>query len=120
MFPRVWPGYKSKALTPDEAFDLWAEYSRIAEDNLNLVAEDMVLRLRYEDLLADPADWLRRIAEFVEVSLPNETLHRLAQRPDATRKFAFVTDENARIFYLQHCNHQEMRRHCYDQIIDQK
>lgn len=62
---------KNLGIGPEQAADSWVEDNRASEQALRWFPEDRLLRLRYEDLCADPPGTLRRIHRFAGVTPGN-------------------------------------------------
>ena len=72
--------------SPDRALALWGEYNAAIDRHLER-CDDPVLALRHEDLVADPREQARRLADFLGAppAGAEKTLQGLALRPAARR-----------------------------------
>ncbi|MEX0884935.1 MAG: sulfotransferase [Phycisphaeraceae bacterium] len=70
----------------------WAECSRLAEAELAKLEPGLVVRVRYEDFVADPRTWFRRICEHCDLPVTDALLDQVAaavhvDRVDKWRQF---------------------------------
>lgn len=72
----------------EKAFQLWEWYLEAAETHIKS-SEISAIDVRYEDLLANPTDGFKRIAEFCELSPDRALLRKAAAEIDSGRAFAF-------------------------------
>ena len=79
------------ALDPSFGLDLWGHYVMRAERALESVLEERKRTVRYEDLLASPADALPPLLDFAGLS-PAESIDALAASIDTTRVQARLED----------------------------
>jgi len=95
-------GYKGspRCLGLQGGFDLWAEYVAAAERHLAGVANP-VHRVRYEDVLREPARHLPALARFCGLDDTSDRIAKAAGQIDGTRAMAFATDPATAAFYQQ-------------------
>lgn len=108
------PLLSCRCMTLEGAFALWAEYEYMGLEVARALGPDRVLRIRYEEFLADPREYLGRIAHLVKVSFDSSRLERAVQdiRPD--RAYAFLNDDELRAFYEEKREHDLMKQLGYD------
>ena len=59
--------HSHRAANRDEAYKIWQEYEEIAEQWLQHVPNNRCLRVRYEELLKNPAKMIDALADFCEL-----------------------------------------------------
>lgn len=82
----------------DGAFSLWREYQDRAWSATAELPADNVLRLRYEELLAEPQQELQRTAGFCGLSPTTAVVARACQGIKKDRAYAFANDDTLREF----------------------
>ena len=107
------PLLSCRCMSLEGAFALWAEYEHMNLSVTEDLPDDRVLRLRYENLLANPLDHLDRIARFLQISFDPTIRDRLAQDIHPGRAHAFLRNEELRRFYERNRNHPLMERFGY-------
>lgn len=110
-------GFKGAArcLDLNGGFSLWEEYVEQAESILSAV-ENPRKELRYEDFLAHPADHLRDLAAFCELSASEERIRGAIGRIDASRSCAFLSDLPLQSFYREVRSTRWMKRYDYNDL----
>ena len=88
-------------LTMDDAFRLWSMYNKNIRIFLSTV-DCPVLSIKYEDLLANPLENLRKLAEFSGSSLGENASMQLPHMMDQSRAFAYQHDQSLVAFAQQH------------------
>lgn len=78
--------------TLDEGLALWDAYMARANENLQLVPESQRMRLRYEDVLEDPAKYLAEAAQFCGASFTSSDLTTMVGHIRKRRAGAFRND----------------------------
>ena len=112
-----YPGLRDDLATTDLLTVIarqWAEGSRQAEAALAEFDDGAVLRLRYEDFVADPVAHLERVAAHCGLTVTEAmaTAARVDVAPDRTRKWErFEPEELARLVPELR---DEMQRHGYE------
>ena len=91
-------GYKGspRCLSLRGGFELWTEYVAAAETHL---AGREVHRVRYEDLLADPAAHVPPLAAYCGLTPSAEAVASAVAKFDASRSRAFLNDPATAAFY---------------------
>lgn len=92
----------------------WAVPSAKAERDLAAFGDGEVLRLRYEDLVAEPIPWLERVCGHVGVELTDEMVAFARARIDPTRQDKWHRMDPAQLAALLPELEDEMRRHGYE------
>jgi hypothetical protein len=93
-------GYKGSArcLTMQGGFDLWAEYVRQADVNLQEIT-NAVHTLKYEDMLGEPKKHLPGLAKFCELDPIQDKIEKAISQIDGSRAMAFTSDPTSAAFY---------------------
>jgi hypothetical protein len=107
-------GYKGSArcLTLQGGFDLWEEYVAQADAILAGLGNP-ILSLRYEDILANPAEHLPALARFCELNPTPEAIANAARQIDGSRALAFTGDPKSAAFYETVKSNAWMRKYSY-------
>jgi len=82
LFPLT---YSPITLEFDYCFRLWEMYVSFALDNEHLIPSDQYLEMRYEDLLAEPQDQLRRLVDFLDYPVRDDVLFAACEQIDQSR-----------------------------------
>lgn len=69
----------------DYCFRLWETYVSFALDHKHLIPSDQYLEVRYEDLLTEPQDQLRRLVDFLDYSVKDDVLFAACEQVDQSR-----------------------------------
>ncbi len=88
----------TRCLTLEESFRLWEEYVEEGE-RLFAAHPGPKIDVRYEALIEDPEEQLRRLAPFCGLSPSAEQVREVVAHIDRSRAYAFVKDDAARAFY---------------------
>ncbi|MGB5540159.1 MAG: sulfotransferase [Gammaproteobacteria bacterium] len=101
----------------EEGLALWEEYTTRA---LALETEfgARALRIRYEDVLADPANELARIADFAGLAPATEQLATAASQVNPDRRCAFTRSAELLSAYRDYRHRDVMRMLGYDDLDD--
>lgn len=108
-------GFKGAArcLELSGGFSLWEEYIAQSEELLSAIGNQRKA-LRYEDFLADPADWLAELAGFCELSgASRQKIAEAVALIDRSRSCAFLSDSRLKSFYQQVKSSPWMEHHNY-------
>lgn len=104
----MFPTLQTRCIELKGAFETWVEYETAA---LRLTAELPVLRIRYEDLLAEPTRHLQQLDDF----LGRQLAYKIdADTFDFSKAYAFRHDAELMAFYEAHRDHPMMVRFGYD------
>ena len=108
--------YARVGVRPTQALEtglrLWAAYEGACQAQLGQMSNPR-LSLRYEDFLTHPAEELRRIADFCELTAEPENVQKMCSRVRADRAFAYRRDENAREVFNPFKENDLVQRYCY-------
>ena len=96
-------------------FELWQDYVAAAESVFEQFEGDKIA-LRYEDLLANPADHLAQVAEFCELAAQPEQIAAAAEQVDGERRLAFLKIPELRAFYETVATNPWMQTLGYDAL----
>ncbi len=93
-------GYKGspRCLGMNGGFQLWAEYVEQA-DRVLAGLSNPILRLRYEDILADPKVHLPALSQFCQLEAGPDLIAKAAKQIDTSRALAYATDSASAAFY---------------------
>ncbi|WP_082813708.1 sulfotransferase [Bradyrhizobium sp. DOA1] len=92
----------SRCLELDDAFSLWREYIEEAEAVLSAVPSERLLRLRYEDVLDDPAAAIKIAVPFCGLSATDEQINSIAGSVVRERSGAYEATPELRAFASRH------------------
>ncbi len=76
----------------EEGVKLWEVYVRKALSLTDTYGDD-VMHIRYEDFLETPAPILKEITDFISLPTEMPTIEKAVEHVDASRKFAFLKNE---------------------------
>lgn len=102
--------------TLQDGYDLWQEYVTKAfswEEEFG----DRMLTLKYENFLDKPADRIKMLADFCGLTTSEAKIKKLVKDIDASRKYAFASDEKSIDFYHKIKQEEWMTRLGYDDIL---
>ena len=94
-------GHAPSVGTLDGGLALWSAYTRRARAHAAELGAQ-ALELRYEDLLAEPVDHLRRIVAFCGMAVDEAQIEEQGRRLDASRAFAYRNDPELTAFAEAH------------------
>lgn len=77
--------YIPETLDFQYCFQLWESYVSFFLDHRDLISDECYFEMRYEDLLSNPLGWLRKIANFVGIPVPDSEMIRSCSRVDIGR-----------------------------------
>ena len=83
----------------EEAFRLWEEYNEFFSRYQQIIPEEKLLILRYEDLLTNSKENLLDIAKFLELQNPKEFISTASMRINPGNAYKFKADKNLIEFY---------------------
>jgi hypothetical protein len=98
-----------------DGYDLWKEY--VAKSfGWESVFKERMLTIKYEDFLDQPFEILKKLADFCDLKAEDAHLKKLVEQVNATRKYAFLADQESMEFYSKIKNEDWMKRLHYDSI----
>jgi hypothetical protein len=97
----------------EQGFRLWETYCAEAEEQLALLPDGQAMTLRYEELLTDPAEYLRLLSAFAGVSPGEGQLAAVASSLDTSRRSAWEREEELRAFHQAVSDSPTMKRYGY-------
>ncbi len=100
----------------EEGVKLWEVYVRKALSLTDTYGDD-VMHIRYEDFLETPAPILKEITDFI--SLPTEipSIEKAVEHVDASRKFAFLKNEELVETYRKIQQHPLLQQLHYEGLV---
>jgi hypothetical protein len=84
--------HSPRCLLLEDGFALWEEYTSQAEAVMAGLPAHRVLRLRYEDVLDNPAIWLARSADFCGLKTTQSRVEKVVKNIRADRATAYESD----------------------------
>jgi len=111
------PIYSLRCLDLQRAFDLWEEYGAFFHTYRDLIPDDRLMMIAFEELVSSPAEQVTRICEFLHVDICQKTLNSIATRMNKQSKFKFADNEALIDFYKKMQNRPLMKYYRYDGII---
>ncbi|MCB2208717.1 MAG: sulfotransferase [Bacteroidetes bacterium] len=87
-------GTSYKCLYLNEGFNLWEKYVQKA-----FAANNEILHLKYEDLLSSPEIHIETMLHFIGIDKNTDRMEQFISRIDASRKHAFIGNEELERFY---------------------
>ncbi len=109
--------YSLRCRVMGEAYKLWEEYNYILQENLDKISSNRKLTVRYEDLLTNPDNELKRIFEFLCISMDNDLLEKMISRINKGNVYKFVNDKDLIRLYNKVKNRPLMKKFGYDSIL---
>ncbi len=100
----------------EDGYQLWDEYvskSFSWEEEFG----DSMLTLKYEDFLDQPAQYLQELANFCGLNVTDEKINSAIVNVDASRKYAFTSDDKLVNFFHKIKNDEWMIRLGYNEIL---
>ncbi len=94
-----------------EGYLLWKEY---VEKALN---ESDALHIQYEDLLENPQSNLKKVFEYINLSVSENHIEKYTKYFDASRKYAFIRNDTLVQFYNQIKNDHIVQKLSYGNIV---
>jgi hypothetical protein len=94
--------HSPRCLTLEGGFSLWQEYAAHARALIAKLPRERTLTLRYEEVLADPANALRACATFCGLSASSDSLAAAAAKINAERAFAYEQHPDLTRFASRH------------------
>jgi hypothetical protein len=70
----------ARCLSLESSFELWEEYMRIADQNLQNIPEKQKIKIQYEDLLINSIERLSQVCRFLELSASSERIEYLCKK----------------------------------------
>ena len=110
--PGHWSSLRCRCLS--RAFELWEEYHALFLHHAVDTGECPIHVLSYENLLADPAEEMNKIGEFLGIRFDSELIRKATSNIDSGRRFAFSKDKELITFHENIKNSKFMRRFGYD------
>lgn len=102
-----------KCVSLEEAFKLWEVYTRQADEHLMSLPLDRAVTVRYEDVLASPADSVADLCAFCGLEPDKEALARTAMTIDDSRSRAYLRDPQLVAFYRTVAHSHQMNKYGY-------
>jgi len=99
-----------------EAYQLWEVYTETAEQ-IYLDLSVLKFAFKYEDLLSEPYNTLKKMVGFLEVSSNDVEIQNLVSKINFSRKYAFKSHDNLIRFYREHKDDKIMKLLNYDQLL---
>lgn len=95
-----WGGFieSPRCASLEGGFSLWQEYTNQATDVIQKLPNHRVLKLRFEQLLDNPALHLRTSAEFCGLDVSNQKLEALSAGINSSRAYCYLNDSELRGF----------------------
>ena len=84
--------HSPRCLVLEDGFALWEEYTSQARAAMGQVPAERVLALRYEDVLADPVNWLGQSADFCGLNVSQNRIENVAKNVRTDRAKAYESD----------------------------
>ncbi len=110
------PVSSTRCASLTESFKLWEEYTMEGIDAYNNYEGPKKL-VRYEDILSEPAGYLREMAEFCGLDCSRNDIRNIAGKVQSRRAYAFAENEQLCNFY-EGIRHNKIMKHLgYDEII---
>jgi len=107
---------RSKKLSDiEKGIDLWKLYVEKA-----LSIEDNIIHIKYEDILSEPAIELKKIINFLDISLDEKRLNKLTFNINDKRKYAFINNDYLKSVYLKHHDDAIVKHLKYNEILNEK
>ena len=100
----------------EEGVKLWEDYVQKALSLTDTYGDD-VMHIRYEDFLETPAPILKKITDFIELSTEMPNIEKAVEHVDASRKFAFLNNEELITVYKKIQRHPLLQQLNYEQIV---
>jgi len=94
----------------EEGYKLWSEYVSVS------LKEKEALHISYEDLLTYPEENLRKIFNFLDLSIDSNKLVKFSEKFDSSRKYAFLSNPELVEFYNSIKNDDVMKQANYSNI----
>lgn len=86
VYKRLFPlDYCPITLDFEYCFHLWETYVNFVIDHRQLISPDRYLEIRYEDLLVNPADYIRQVTEFIDYPVNEDDLSAACGQIDQSR-----------------------------------
>ena len=111
--------YSPRVLDISEGIRLWEEYVEKAL-SLDKNFRDRILHIRYESFLDEPASWLARISEFLDIPLSELQAKDISGMVRSEKKFAFAGQRELADIYRSIKNRDLLVRLGYDDILRQQ
>ncbi len=99
----------------EEGVKLWEDYVQKALSLTDTYGDD-VMHIRYEDFLETPASILKKVTDFIELSAEMPSIEKAVKHVDASRKFAFLNNEELIAVYKKIQRHPLLQQLNYEQI----
>ncbi len=100
----------------EEGVKLWEVYVRKALSLTDTYRDD-VMHIRYEDFLETPAPILKTVTDFIQLPAEMPTIEKAVEHIDASRKFAFLKNEELVKTYQKIQNHPLLKQLHYEQLV---
>ena len=99
-----------RVLSIEEGYNLWRDYVGFC------LEENDSLHIGYESLSQSPVSNLKRIFDYIDISLSEKSLRELSAQINSKKSFGFVSDESAAKFYQTVKNDTLMKELGYSDI----
>lgn len=93
----------------ERGFKLWCVYVQKALEVLERFDNDS-LTIKYEDILLNPKDHVQELMKFCNVRNTDQTIERVIQKLDKSRRYAFKNSPSLKIFYESVKDHYLLKR----------
>lgn len=93
--------HSPRCLVLEDGFALWEEYTSQARAAISQVPAERALTLRYEDVLADPVNWLGQSAGFCGLKVSQNQIERAVKNIRTDRAKAYESDVELANFAAQ-------------------
>lgn len=83
-------------------FSLWKEYTDQARQVLRPLPSDRVLKLRYENVLEGPVQYLSKSAEFCGLDVSSKQIEDVVAGINSNRAYSYLGDPELKAFAIKH------------------
>ncbi len=106
-----------KCLDIEGAFKLWEEYNQFFEKNKSIICEENLTVFSYEEFLEKPEIMLRKLSDFIETPIDNNSIKSISSRIESSNAFKFKKDDKLVEFYHKHKESFFMKKYNYQNLI---
>jgi hypothetical protein len=104
----------ARCLSLQSAFELWEEYMTFADQNLQNLKKKQIIVVRYEDFLTNGVKSLKKICQFIGLSVDAEKIKDLCdENIISNRGYAYKNNFQLKSFYDRICHRDYMRKYGY-------